>query len=68
MARRWRCGAGGHSATSTGPESTVPSAARTLGGAGLRPEPPGVARSVNAVRVFFIGGYLAYRALFAWIH
>jgi ABC-2 type transport system permease protein len=23
---------------------------------------------MNAVRVFFIGGYLAYRALFAWIH
>jgi ABC-2 type transport system permease protein len=23
---------------------------------------------VNAIRVFFIGGYLAYRALFNWIH
>jgi ABC-2 type transport system permease protein len=23
---------------------------------------------MNAIRVFFIGGYLAYRALFAWIH
>ena len=23
---------------------------------------------MNAVRIFFIGGYLAYRALFNWIH
>ncbi len=23
---------------------------------------------MNSIRVFFIGGYLAYRALFAWIH
>ena len=23
---------------------------------------------MNAVRIFFVGGYLAYRALFNWIH
>jgi len=23
---------------------------------------------MNSVRIFFVGGYLAYRALFNWIH
>jgi hypothetical protein len=37
LGRRWRCGAGGNSASSTGPESTVPSAASGRREAGLRP-------------------------------
>jgi len=37
LGRRWRCGAGGHSVSNTGPESTVPSAASGGGGAGLCP-------------------------------
>jgi hypothetical protein len=37
LGRRSRCGAGGHSTGSTGPESTVPRAASGGGGAGLRP-------------------------------
>ena len=37
LARRWRCGAGRHSATGTGLESAVPSAAR---GGRWRPAPP----------------------------
>ena len=27
-----------------------------------------LALAMNAVRIFFVGGYLAYRALFNWIH
>jgi hypothetical protein len=34
---RFRCGAGGHSASGTGPESTVPEAGSVVGGAGLCP-------------------------------
>ena len=37
LGRRCRCGAGGHSMSNTGPESTVPAAASGGGGAGLRP-------------------------------
>ena len=37
LGRRWGCGAGGHSVSNTGPESTVPPAAPGGGGAGLRP-------------------------------
>jgi hypothetical protein len=37
LGRRWRCGAGGHSMSNTGPESTVRPAASVVGGAGLRP-------------------------------
>jgi hypothetical protein len=40
LGRRWRCGAGGHSVSNTGPESTVPPAASGAGGGRLcRPEP-----------------------------
>src|SRR5215217_7923308 len=37
LAGRWRCGAGGNNVINTDPESTVPSAARGGGGAGLSP-------------------------------
>ncbi len=37
LGRRSQCGAGGHSTSSTGPESTVLRAASGCGGAGLRP-------------------------------
>ena len=33
-----------------------------------RPRPGDAVADMNNVRVFFIGGYIAYRALFNWIH
>src|SRR5262249_37308873 len=40
--------------------------ARSLRGASPQERDAGAA--MNSVRIFFIGGYLAYRALFNWIH
>src|SRR5438477_221644 len=46
----WRGEAGGHSASSTGPESIVPSAAAGDGGAGLRPGEPSPVRMARLGR------------------
>src|SRR5215204_6654561 len=58
LARRWRCGAGGDSVITTNPESTVPSAARGGGEAGLGPAGADVGQG-SAVSTEVLAGQLS---------